>query len=246
MSKNCPLCSYANDPQTTFCESCGEPLGNDNAVNLEKRFPEIVLGYNSSIPNGFDKDSFLLLDTTSLFGQENHRRIVCVIVKGLAKFVDARTIMNLLLSDVIRQEGNNDYQKRLLEIKAFLDKEYSFAFSNEQEKTDTGVLVSVIDNGQFTSLCVDGPRIFIANESGPIKVIAGTKKEPIVQINKIENGSYVGVCNIDFISLMGKQETNETIVKALNPQAACDSLIEKIKTKKPEVNLALAIARISG
>jgi hypothetical protein len=246
MSKNCPVCQTVNNPQTTFCDSCGSPLEKDDTPSYseEQRFSDITLGYASSLHNGVEtKDSFLVLDATSLFGQENHRRIACVIVKGLAKFVDARKILNILSSDVIRQERITDHQSSLLEVKKFLD-ENSFLFSNDQEKTETGILVSLIDNKQFTSLCIDGPRILVGDKNCGIKVLKGTKKEPIVQINIMGVGDYVCLCNSDLFSIVGKQEIIDTISDSPNVQVAADSIVNKIKVKKPEISIALAIFRI--
>jgi hypothetical protein len=246
MSRNCPICQTANSPLTTFCDSCGNPLDKDNTpkTHEEQRFSNITLGYASSLDNEVDtKDSFLVLDTTSLFGQENHRRIVCVIVKGLAKFVDARKILNILLSDIIRQERTTDHQKNLQDIKKLLD-ENSFLFSNDQEITETGVLVAMLENMQFASLCIDGPRVLASDKNCGINVFKGTKKEPIVQINTIGVGDYICLCNNDLLNLVGKQVTIETILNSPNVQVAADSLVDKVKAKKPEINVALAIVRI--
>ncbi len=152
---------------------------------MQKNF----LGYASSLHGGLDnKDSFLVVDLTSLFCGKKHRIVLCAIIKGLAKYVDGTILVGGLLSDILGSE-QPDYREHLVKIhKKFNEIGSSLSTDGEQTK-ETGLLVAVIDDDQLITLCVDSPCAYVINRTVK-QVIKGTET-PDIQAGTLENGDIV-------------------------------------------------------
>ena len=247
MTAVCTVCGEVNSSEAPFCESCGNPLqievASPNSENLV--VPDIALGYASNLDNKPEnRDGFLIFDATSLFSEDKHRRILCIIVKGLSKFLDPRILMNKLSTEIISQKKDIDYQKVLLDVKNYLNKEHILPFSGNKEKSETGVLVSILDNRQVNTLCIDAPRAFILNEDKTIQMMEGTKTNPVFQSDLIKNGAYICMCSSDLDVLLSKDEIAEAIIQAYNPQLACNTIMTKINSKEPKASFSISIAQI--
>ncbi|MCW4023909.1 MAG: hypothetical protein NWF01_02610 [Candidatus Bathyarchaeota archaeon] len=244
MSNYCEICGKPNNEKAAFCESCGSPITKVTTSKSTQSTPfqELAFGYSSLASQEVEnKDSFTLLDVTSLFNQENHRRILCVIVKGLAKVIDGRNLLSMLLSHVTWDKQNTNYKQCLTELKEHLDQQYPFAFSNAQEKEETGLLVSIIDNGVVTALCIDGPRLLLVKENETIQTFKGTKTDPYISIS-MAKGDYICLSNLDLPHVIGQKEIVAKVAKFNNPQVACDEIATLVNSKKSGLALSLAIA----
>jgi hypothetical protein len=162
-------------------------------------------------------------------------------VKGLAKVIDGGNLIRILLSHITWDKQNTNYQQCLAELKEQLDQQYPFAFSNAQEKEETGLLTSIIDNGVVTALCIDGPKLLLIKEQEAVQTFKGTKTEPYINIS-MSKGDYVCLSNLDLLSMIGQKETIVKVGKSNNPQVACDEIAALVNSKKSGRNLSLAIA----
>jgi hypothetical protein len=246
MSKCCEICGKPNNEKAAFCESCGSPLikAGTSQNSHSTLFQEIAFGYSSFTSQEVEnKDSLTLLDATSLFNQENHRRVLCVIVKGLAKVLDGRNLLSMLLSHIMWDKQNTNYSKCLAELKEHLINQYPFAFSNTLDKEETGLLVSIIDNGAITALLIDGPRLLLIKENGSVQTLKGTKTEPCINMS-LAKGDYVCISNLDLTSMFSQKEIMPKIAKSNNLQVACDEIAKLIKSKNSGLNFSLAIAGV--
>jgi hypothetical protein len=252
MNQKCPVCGRLNELQGGFCQSCGTLLdstqtdlqqGIDGSAKDVRNAKEISLGYASSLHEGLDnKDSFLVVDLTSLFRGKKHRIVLCVIVKGLAKYVDGAVLVGGLLSAILGSQ-QPDYSEHLVNIQKKFNEIGSSLSTDGKQTKETGLLVAVIDDNQLTTLCVNSPCAYIVNKTVK-QVIKGTETSDI-QRYTLENGDAVCVACCDFFALEGKQDALNTISKAKNLQLACNTLVSSIQTKKPECVVSLAIAQVS-
>jgi hypothetical protein len=251
-SQTCPACGSTNDLQGGFCQSCGEPLNsaqtdsqlgiNDSAKD-DKNIKEIAIGYASSLREGLDnKDSFLVVDLTAVFRGKKHRIILCAIVKGLAKCIDGAVLVGGLLSEILGPHQPN-YKEQLVNIQKKFNEQGSTLFTNDEPSKETGLLVSVIDNDQLSTLCINLPCAFIINKTLK-QVIKGIEK-PDTQMCTLEKGDIVCLACCDILALEGEKDTLNTIAKANNLQIACNTFVSNIQKKKPGCDVSLAIAQVN-
>ena len=186
----------------------------------------------------------MVVDTAELFGETKHRRILCVIVKGLADDIDGRAITQDLLADVLQNQGEVDYSKHLLEIQEKLKMEFGSFFPDETtEPPATGFLVGVLDNSQVNALCMDTPTVLVSKGNGG-EVITREADEELVNFT-LERGDCVCLCCSDLFSSVGEGEVLEAVLKMENPQASCEELVAKGKAANAEAEFSLALTRIT-
>jgi hypothetical protein len=238
-------CGKVNSGDTPFCSSCGSPLylDNKNNLNVEPNH-EVALGYSIQKATGTSsKDSLFMLDLKTLFDQDKHRIVLCIIVKGLANLINGQNTLNLLSRQILFEKSSTDHQKALMDLKASLEKEYSLALSNNTTTSKMGLLVSIIDNGKVSAMSLGGTRIMLT-DGKVIKVINGTKNEPFIGQITIENGNYLLLSSIELTDYIQEKEILNSLTEASNPQAACDELTKLVKTKNSQENCILGIVKL--
>ncbi len=208
----------------------------------DENIKEISIGYASSLCEGLDnKDSFLLVDLTAVFRGKKHRIILCTIVKGLAKCVDGAVLVGGLLSEILGPH-QPDYKEHLVNIRKKFKEQVSTLFTSCEASKETGLLVSVIDNAQISTLCINLPCTFMINKTLK-QVIKGTEK-PDAQMCTLEKGDVICLACCDILTLEGEKDTLNTISNANSLQIACSTLMSNIQKKKPGCDVSLAIAQV--
>jgi hypothetical protein len=241
MSRACSVCGNINNNDSSFCENCGVPLFEEKSK--DQNIPTIAVGHASYINEEKEKkDSMMILDATSLFSQENHRRIWSIIIAGSVGLVDAQ-IMNDLLQGLLQsQKTDEDIQVRLSHAYEQLIKSASDASLEETEKNaETGLLISIIDNKQFLFTCTGTPHVVILDDGGIKNPSEETKPNQSPQANIMEAGDFICMSSSDVFSMIGEKETTEIILKAENPQTACDDLLAKVLEKENGASFSIIL-----
>lgn len=241
MSRTCSVCGYINNIESSFCENCGVPLFEEKSK--DQNILTVAVGHASYINEGKEKkDSMMILDATSLFSQENHRRILSIMVKGSVGLVDAQIINDLLQGLLQSQKKDQDIQVRLSHAYEQLIKGISNASLNDAEKeVETGLLISMIDNKQLLFACTGTPRVVILDDGGIKNRFEGTKPDQSLQASIMEAGDFVCMSSSDVFSLIGENEVSEIVLKAENPQAACDDLLAKALGKENGASFSIIV-----
>jgi hypothetical protein len=236
LSNSCTACGHFNSKQSSFCEMCGTPTSTKKS-SFEPDQCQISLGY-SSIPGGAEgKNTFFILDTSSIYNEAKQKIILLVIVRGLSDYLNILELRDVLLSRIIYRASGIDHRKILVELKDSIDKQLtSNALNDFKEK---GLLISIVDNQKVNSLCFGDPCLFIIPEKDEMQVFRGIITDAIMPEIALSDGTTVVFTSHDLESLVDKKEVIKLISHASTAQIACVNIVNLIKAKISSISLAV-------
>jgi hypothetical protein len=246
-SQYCPLCGKENDLENVFCQYCGNPLAvNKNSpqsgdINSPKKETKLIeLGYASSLCSALNNDSFNVMEITSIFGGTKHRIILCSIVKGLVKIIDNADIVDSLLSEILSQQ-QPDYKEHLNKIQKKFQEKTSVQEVKAEGNAENGLLVSVIDNNQMTSLNIDAPCIYVINKD--LKQTIMLEEKSTIQTRNLENNDIICLACSDIAALEGKKDFLKAILNANSLQSACSTVVLNLQKKKAGSSFSIVLVK---
>jgi len=243
MTKTCSICGTTTDDSSIFCDSCGSPI---EEVKVEKQRPlDISLGFASTSSKNLKKeDVFHVLDTKAFFGETKNHRVLCVMIKGLAEFIDSKTLTLDLMADFLRNKGKVDYSLHFSEIHNKLKTDYANYLSSDTSKQPVnGLLLGVIDGSNVNVLCVGSPAVLVL-KNGSQEMTQYSEDEPIYEF-KLEKNEQVLFSSDDLFNLINESEVFDVVSKSDSPQKASECLRSKISTNNPEAETFLLIAQMT-
>jgi hypothetical protein len=238
-TNTCSVCGNTNQAHSLFCESCGSPMDQQDQTRQSK-LPEIAIGYaNLNTLKEENRDFCCIIDSTSLFNEENHRIISFIILNRLANVIDGPKILNDLNQNIF-YDRKNDFQKLLDGVKSRI---LSIPYLNE-DNSDSGFLIGILDNKTFSFTSFGSPRVMVIGKEDYVQSFQGNKSSLNVQKIDLQQGNFLCVVSFNILDLLGDSEVITRFKNAINPQAACEDIVKCIRTKKTDLNLALAIAQM--
>jgi hypothetical protein len=243
----CPICGSVNNAGSKFCDSCGNPMELASDFDLENEYvPEIAVGYATSIRSEKEsKDSLVVLDLNSFFVSEQQRRILCVMAKGLEKLIEGKRIVNDILIDILPKKAASAFQSRLSELQKELHKRFTEAkIKGEVKGNENGYLVSILDSGRLTSICLGSSTTYVLNTRGFRELPKESSADLELKTELLSDNDYVCMCSISLSNLLGTKELQGTVLKAENPQEACNELLRKAMRKRSDSGYSIVTAKI--
>jgi hypothetical protein len=236
LSNSCTACGHFNSSQSSFCENCGNPTSN-NKSSIEPKQIQISLGYSSIPDDAGDKNSFFILDTSSIYNETKRKTILLAILKGLSDYLNASEIRDVLISQIVYQTSAIDPRIILVELKEKIDKQIASNSLNEFKKK--GLLISIIDNQKISSLCLGDSYLFLIPKKGELQAFHRTIADATVQKTILSAATSIVFSSHDLENLVGKKELTKLILQASNAQKACENIVKTIKDKIPSISVAI-------